>query len=390
MVHSDVWSGAFRIPILYYHSIGYAHSQWSKRHLTFEFPLFQAQMEYLAKHCTSISLKEAWQIRNGQKTPVRNPAVITFDDGYLDNWIWAFPVLKKHGLKATIFVGPEFADSNAGLRPNLEDVWQGKAVRTDLNKRGFLSWEEMHAMEASGLVSIESHTMSHTKYFISDRLTGFHHPGSDCVYPVGNLFPERKPYYIGDPEFERLLPYGYPFFEMTSSVIARKVIINPEFNDAVVAAFDETDWSRPYDFQTMWKKAYSVIDSFRQRNAIVAGVETEEEYWRRLKYEICESKRVLEERLDKKVEFLCWPHGHNNEIAHQMAMESGYLATTVGKSSANPAAPDRFGRIGAPKARNSKCMSRLKLHHKLMSFRGEQPWSFIEEIYRAAAKRHLA
>ena len=47
---------------------------------------------------------------------------------------------------------------------------------------------------------------------------------------------------------------------------------------------------------------------------------------------LSESKRIIENELNKKVEFCCWPHGDNNDFAHQAALELGYKATTVGKS----------------------------------------------------------
>ena len=46
---------------------------------------------------------------------------------------------------------------------------------------------------------------------------------------------------------------------------------------------------------------------------LVVSVETEEEYLNRVKEEIYGSRKIIEDHLAKKVEFLCWPHGDNNE-----------------------------------------------------------------------------
>jgi len=47
-----------------------------------------------------------------------------------------------------------------------------------------------------------------------------------------------------------------------------------------------------------------------------------ERYW----YELAESKRLLEEKLNKKVEFLCWPGGGYNELSIQLSIKAGYKA----------------------------------------------------------------
>ena len=38
----------------------------------------------------------------------RKSILLTFDDGYLDNWVYAHPVLERHGLKATMFLVMEW------------------------------------------------------------------------------------------------------------------------------------------------------------------------------------------------------------------------------------------------------------------------------------------
>lgn len=64
---------------------------------------FRAQMEYLARHFHLISLD---QLADGALAP-RGPqccVAITFDDGYRDNFVHAFPILRQMGIPATIFL----------------------------------------------------------------------------------------------------------------------------------------------------------------------------------------------------------------------------------------------------------------------------------------------
>lgn len=65
--------------------------------------LFAEQISHLSRHYDIVDLGEALQLRReGRPLPARAVA-ITFDDGYLDNFTEAFPVLRAHGAPATVF-----------------------------------------------------------------------------------------------------------------------------------------------------------------------------------------------------------------------------------------------------------------------------------------------
>ncbi len=69
---------------------------------------FQAHTAYLAKHYHVISLDEAVKLLQGGHDLPKNSVVVTFDDGYHDNYRFALPALMRHRLPATFFltVGP--------------------------------------------------------------------------------------------------------------------------------------------------------------------------------------------------------------------------------------------------------------------------------------------
>src|ERR1041385_597262 len=65
---------------------------------------FDCQMDYLAKWFHVVSVKDLVACLDGKKDLPPYAALITFDDGYLDNYISAYPILRKHGFPALIFL----------------------------------------------------------------------------------------------------------------------------------------------------------------------------------------------------------------------------------------------------------------------------------------------
>ena len=108
--------------------------------LTLSTSEFRAQMQYLKNNgYTSITPDQLIAyLDHGVKLP-NKPVLITFDDGYEDNYVNAYPILKKYGFKATIFVVTSFLDKN---------------------KKGYMSWDQAREMDANG-ISIQSHTVDH-------------------------------------------------------------------------------------------------------------------------------------------------------------------------------------------------------------------------------------
>lgn len=90
-----------------------------------------------------ISLEEMYDcLLNGIALPEKS-VVITFDDGYQSNYTLAFPILKKYGVKADIFMNNDLA----GLISS--------------NGLPHFSWDQAREMEQSGLVTIYSHGYTH-------------------------------------------------------------------------------------------------------------------------------------------------------------------------------------------------------------------------------------
>jgi peptidoglycan/xylan/chitin deacetylase (PgdA/CDA1 family) len=123
------------VPVLNYHQI----NDIDHNPLTLSASEFEAQIKYLSKEgYTAITPDQlADYLESGTELPPK-PILITFDDGYKDNYQVAYPILQKYSFTATIFVISDFA--------NTYDR--------------YLTWDQIKEMSNQGF-SFESHTLSH-------------------------------------------------------------------------------------------------------------------------------------------------------------------------------------------------------------------------------------
>ena len=88
--------------IFLYHRVGPNKSIWLPNSI--DIYEFENQLRYLSKTYTFLSLDTLVRyIKKNRQLP-NKVAVITFDDGYKDNYTYAFPILKKYNVPATIFL----------------------------------------------------------------------------------------------------------------------------------------------------------------------------------------------------------------------------------------------------------------------------------------------
>lgn len=73
---------------------------------------FRLQMEYVARHFDPITFADVIRSIDGEFMLPERPLIVTFDDGYRDNWEHAFPVLRDVGVPATIFVSTGYVGAD--------------------------------------------------------------------------------------------------------------------------------------------------------------------------------------------------------------------------------------------------------------------------------------
>ncbi|MEM7118008.1 MAG: polysaccharide deacetylase family protein [Chloroflexota bacterium] len=141
-------SESLRVPILTYHHISDTPASSAGSDFFVAPNIFEQQMAYLAENnYTPVDLDTLTAaLTAGQALP-QNPVVLTFDDGYADNYENAFPVLQSYGFTGTFFVITDFAEQELD---------------------GYMNWAMIKEMAEAGM-QIQSHTSNHAD--LRDRTT---------------------------------------------------------------------------------------------------------------------------------------------------------------------------------------------------------------------------
>ncbi|MFO0945484.1 MAG: polysaccharide deacetylase family protein [Planctomycetota bacterium] len=103
---------ADRLLIVMYHGLVEDHSPSPPSWLLLSVSRFEAQMHYLKSNYDVISVGEALQRMQEGRPFTRPTACITFDDGYRNNYTLGWPILRRHGLPATIYLASDFIDTD--------------------------------------------------------------------------------------------------------------------------------------------------------------------------------------------------------------------------------------------------------------------------------------
>jgi len=324
-----------------YHSVGRVMHDWAWSNLTVPASIFEDHLRWLARAgYRSVDLNDLREHVSGRDVIRDRAVVLTFDDGYVDNWTYAAPLLEKYGFKGTILVTPEFVHPVPVIRPTLRDVWDGKARRAELEVRGFMSWAELRAASDAGVLSVQSHAMTHTWYPTSEKVIDFHHPGDNYYWLDWNAFPEDKPYYLQHLGESRV-PFGVPVYEHKKSLEAtRRYFPLPEESSSL-AAFVAESGGTGFFARSDWRDVlFAQLETARAQVPHLGRYETVEERDARIELELVTSRKLTEQSVGKPVDFHVWPGGGYDEHAMRVARDL-FKAVTVGPK-------DRVGLANRP------------------------------------------
>lgn len=375
-----------RVPVVMYHSVRERRSQnWEYRHLTLEMPFFERQLQYFRRHGYSVvRLGDVVAFKRGDIDLPRRSVCLTFDDGYLDNWVYAFPLLAKYGYPSTLFVATDFVDPRPMLRPRCDYGGLDRDAHEAYEVDGFMSWEELRQVEADGLVDVQSHTVTHTLLPASEEIVDFHHPGDDRPWPSWNARPDGKPFYMSGAAVGDISCLGAPVYAVQPALAVREVIERGGLTDHLIALVQSRGGSRFFRAPDWPDELIEATARYLNDHAVTYERESEESYERRVRAELVDSKAKIEAELGKSVRYLCWPNGGCNDMTHELALEVGYEATTA-KGSPNQRAsgdPARIQRTGLHQVGSRRVVSSAFVHYALNAH--AEVWPY------AQARRALA
>jgi peptidoglycan/xylan/chitin deacetylase (PgdA/CDA1 family) len=134
--------------ILAYHRV----NDWSEDSLTVHPAIFRRQLEYLSRKYRVVPLSELVEMKIKGLRSKDRLAAVTFDDGYFDNYRYAFPILKNLNFAATFFLTAGLIGTSRLLPRD-----QGKE---NAEKNRLLGWEETTEMKRAGF-TFGSHSLTH-------------------------------------------------------------------------------------------------------------------------------------------------------------------------------------------------------------------------------------
>jgi peptidoglycan/xylan/chitin deacetylase (PgdA/CDA1 family) len=134
----DVQSSSV-VPVLMYHSFS-PSEDGRYTSVGIDPRIFEDQVKFFSRNRYNIvGPDKVVEYMTGKEKMPPKTVSITVDDGYADFYEVAYPVLKRYNMPATIFVTPD-----------------------RVGRHSYLNWEQLRELSGSGLITIGSHTMTHT------------------------------------------------------------------------------------------------------------------------------------------------------------------------------------------------------------------------------------
>ncbi len=325
------------LPVLMYHSI----SRFNHR-LCVSPELFDDQCRVLAKAgWRGVSLAEAENYFLRKRRLPRKTLLFTFDDGYLDNYVNAEPVLRTHGHCGAIFTVIDLIDTGDILRPTaysadgsafsapLPDLDARNPVRRDTRYRVtpivFCSWKELAAMRERGAMSMAPHSMRHHRVISGLNFTRLYSPNDR--YSFFDVSPHQA-------------VWGMPRFPLQHALAHRGYALTQELY-ALVKQMVPQELGEAQAFLAEEKNRKAVVAAIKKLPRI-GVLETWEEYRKRLADEFAACREAYVAHLGITPKSFCWPWGSVTPTALEEAKKAGFRVFFTTQRGMNP-----YGRADA-------------------------------------------
>jgi len=296
--------------------------------------LFQRQLQYLQENeYQSINTDTLFNIISGKINKPAKVVVLTFDDATGSFWSTAYPLLKKYGFSAVLFVIPGLVPDYNYESPSLENFWRGECSIEKILEREkqqpLCTWSELQEMHQSGHVDIQSHSLTHSRINIAPQIIDFLHPQFDTNFygnvniPISILENSKKPL--------RKLRLGAPVYKSASRLSGLPRFL--EKNDAVKTLCNYVSKNGYHEFfnKKSWRRILlqqykRVLTNFPEQK-----FESIEEMEDAIRFELMQSKRILEKKFpNKSIRHLCYPWYQGSLTTDTIAQQCGYDAVYYG------------------------------------------------------------
>ncbi|MGB0128205.1 MAG: polysaccharide deacetylase family protein [Rhodocyclaceae bacterium] len=261
--------------------------------------MFEEQLRFLAANFDIISSDDLLKALQGAHHLPTRACLITFDDGWRDNFTAAFPVLKRHRIPALIFLSTDLIGTG-------KHFWQVRLRRL---------FDLPHLAAGSPA-----------------ELPADWHDFRSRFAAISQLSMREKSLAIND-FIESLKPSPVFWIEAALAHIEKMNGFPPEDDQPTMLGWDEVEEMAACGI---------TFGSHGKSHAIFTQLQESE-----LHEELGGSKRILEQKLGRSVHFLAYPNGNHNELIVQTAMDAGYLGafTCVTGSNTDLAVPLELKRI---------------------------------------------
>ena len=289
--------------------------------------LFEEHCRVLARAgWRGVSLAEAEaHLLHGKKLP-RRSCLFTFDDGYLDNYVHAEPILRAHGHHGVIFPVLNLLEEREEPRPNRDDLIRNPERAAELgdldtetvgSRSGlpvrvirFCSWSEIRRMHEGGVMAVAPHSLDHGRVVAGPR---FKEPKSSWK-PQG---------FFSVPPHDMIR--GMPRFPLGHSLSARAWTLSPDIRAVVQRMV-------PQGKREAWSFLKSGANRAALRRALEAlpciGVpESEAAFRERVFAELRACRELFEQRLGVTPVSFCWPWGSFGRESLEEAQRAGFRLT---------------------------------------------------------------
>jgi peptidoglycan/xylan/chitin deacetylase (PgdA/CDA1 family) len=255
-----------QVAILMYHRVSPKKDDWSHESLSPQ--AFESQMEYFCREYEILPLDDLAQYIHQGKSLPHKAVVVTLDDGYKDNYIYAYPIFKKYHIPATVFITTGHIGTGKLFWWDKVSYFIQHTVIENLN------------LEELGRFSLQSvHDKSRASFMITERL---------------KKLPEKRKAFI----IEKLISISG--VESPSQGTGKELILS----------WDEV---REMNNHGITFGAHTV------NHPILTNIPLEQAKW-----EIVQSKRDIKEKLGKEVTTFSYPNGNFNPEIAQFVKESGF------------------------------------------------------------------